>query len=94
MVQKTHNLTLHRIFWGRPRVVSGDKDGVILVWDISAELRGSSKDIAPTTRFEGHSATVRPSPLAPASRDTVLRFRCFLCATRIAMTQLVYSLHS
>ncbi|KAJ1485034.1 hypothetical protein T484DRAFT_1794955 [Baffinella frigidus] len=55
----------------RPRVVSGDKDGVILVWDISAELRGSSKDIAPTTRFEGHSATVEDVCFKPGSHTEV-----------------------
>ena len=44
----------------RPRVVSGDKNGVILMWDIGTE-KGSSKDVAPSARFEGHSETVLPS---------------------------------
>ena len=41
-------------------MVSGDKNGVILMWDIGTE-KGSSKDVAPSARFEGHSETVLPS---------------------------------
>lgn len=55
----------------RPRVVSGDKDGLIFVWDVGMELRGTSKDVTPTTRFEGHTATVEDVCFKPDSHTEV-----------------------
>lgn len=55
----------------RPRVVSGDKDGVILVWDVGGDLRGPGKDVAATTRFEGHTDTVEDVCFKPDSHTEV-----------------------
>ena len=42
-------------------MVSGDKNGVILMWDIGTD---KGKDVAPTARFKGHTETVLPSTLS------------------------------
>ena len=47
-------------------MVSGDKNGVILMWDIDTE-KGASKDVAPSARFDGHRETVLP--FTPRARN-------------------------
>lgn len=52
-----------------PRVLSGDRDGIILMWDIGAVAAdpGSSRDIPSHNVFEGHSATVEDVCFRPSS---------------------------
>eukprot|EP00281_Chroomonas_sp_CCMP1168_P031913 CAMPEP_0206242778 /NCGR_PEP_ID=MMETSP0047_2-20121206/17240_1 /ASSEMBLY_ACC=CAM_ASM_000192 /TAXON_ID=195065 /ORGANISM="Chroomonas mesostigmatica_cf, Strain CCMP1168" /LENGTH=430 /DNA_ID=CAMNT_0053667823 /DNA_START=25 /DNA_END=1317 /DNA_ORIENTATION=+ len=56
---------------GAPRVLSGDKDGLIFMWDIQSLVKDSQggKDIGAQTKFEGHSDTIEDVCFRPSSAD-------------------------
>lgn len=53
----------------QPWVLSGDKNGVILLWDIEANIRGGPgpAEVGVLKRFEGHSETVEDVCFKPHS---------------------------